>query len=108
MSLCRLRSSVDSFVFRLTMFPFVKELSVRIVREFREHLENEISQKAQVVAQHQAEKRLELNGRVKEIVCSHKEDITKKVPGIALSVVTCFLRLSMWGCHVSHDYMSYS
>lgn len=59
--------------------PYLQELSVRIVKESREHLENEISQKAKIIAQSQEAKRLELNGRLKAIVCEHMEDIAQKV-----------------------------
>lgn len=71
-----------SFVFVFVSPPnlCVKELSVRIVKEFREHLVNELSQKAATVAQSQAEKRLELNGRMKAMVCERVDDISRKVP----------------------------
>lgn len=49
------------------------------MKEVREDLANEISQKAEVIAQSQAAKRLELNGRMKAIVCEHKGDIAQKV-----------------------------
>lgn len=55
------------------------------MKEAREQLVHEISQKAGIVAQSQAEKCLELNGRIKEIVCEHIEGISQKVPCLLLS-----------------------
>ena len=79
-----------SFVFVFVSPPnlCVKELSVRIVKEFREHLVNELSQKAATVAQSQAEKRLELNRRMKAMVCERVDDISRKVPCLLHSAIS--------------------